>query len=63
MVGLTYDSIFEIYNRLDLFSNYYKNCLVPDESIFQTLFMNSNYKDTREDKLTFVDWNGQVNSS
>lgn len=23
--------------------------------------MNSNYKDTREDKLTFVDWNGQVN--
>jgi len=58
---LTYDCIFDIYSRLDLFSSYYKNCLVPDESIFQTLFMNSNYKDTCEDKLTLVDWNGQVN--
>ncbi|WP_308698218.1 beta-1,6-N-acetylglucosaminyltransferase [uncultured Thomasclavelia sp.] len=58
---LTYDCLVEMYKNIDLFLIYYKNCLVPDESLFQTLFMNSNYKDTCMDKLTFVDWDGQMN--
>lgn len=58
---LTYDCILEMYKNMDLFFIYYKNCLVPDESLFQTLFMNSSYRDTRVDKLTFVDWDGQMN--
>jgi len=35
--------------------------LVPDESIFQTIYMNSRFKDKYYDKLTYVNWKGQIN--
>lgn len=35
---------------------YYKNCLVPDESFFITLFMASPFKNTRKDYLTYLEW-------
>ena len=41
--------------------DYYSHCLVPDESIIQTLYMNSSYKDCHSDKLTYVDWTNQLN--
>lgn len=38
-----------------------KGSLVPDESIFQTIYMNSRFKDKYYDKLTYVNWKGQIN--
>ena len=34
---------------------------MPDESIIQTLYMNSSYKDCHSDKLTYVDWTNELN--
>lgn len=36
--------------------HFYKNVNCPDESFFQTLLMNSPFKNTREDYLHYVDW-------
>lgn len=36
--------------------NYFKNTIIPDECFFQTLFMNSNFKNNYKSNLTFVNW-------
>lgn len=41
---------------------YYKNCLTPDESFFQTIFMLSPYKDTKKDFLTYLEWDKNNNN-
>ncbi|WP_215509225.1 beta-1,6-N-acetylglucosaminyltransferase [Limosilactobacillus fermentum] len=41
---------------------FYRNVNCPDESFFQTLVMNSPYKDNREDYLHYVDWSEGGNS-
>lgn len=41
---------------------YYKNCLTPDESFFQTLFMLSPFKSTRKDFLTYLEWGANKNN-
>lgn len=38
------------------YTKFFKHSLCPDESFFQTLFMNSPYKDNREQYLTYVNW-------
>ena len=60
---LTYECTKEIYDMLEnsKYIDYYSHCLVPDESIIQTLYMNSSYKDCHSDKLTYVDWTNQLN--
>jgi hypothetical protein len=35
---------------------FYRNTLCPDESFFQTIIMNSHYKDTVKDNLAYTDW-------
>lgn len=35
---------------------FYRNVNCPDESFFQTLLMNSPYKNKRADYLHYVDW-------
>lgn len=35
---------------------YFMHCSTPDESFFQTLVMNSPYKEKRKDYLHYVDW-------
>ncbi len=44
------------------YMNFYKNTICPDESIFQTLLMNSPYTDRREDYLHYVNWGLSGNS-
>lgn len=41
---------------------FYRNVNCPDENFFQTLVMNSPYKDKREDYLHYVDWSEGGNS-
>lgn len=36
--------------------DFYKNSIIPDESFFQTILMNSKYKDSLENNLTYVNW-------
>ena len=36
--------------------NYYENCIIPDESFFQSVFMSTSFFNTRKDILTFLDW-------
>ena len=35
---------------------FYRNTLCPDESFFQTIIMNSHYKDTVKENLVYTDW-------
>ena len=35
---------------------YFKNTIIPDECFFQTIFMNSEFKNYRKENLTFVNW-------
>lgn len=41
---------------------FYRNVNCPDENFFQTLVMNSPYKDKREDYLHYVDWSKSGNN-
>ena len=41
---------------------YYKNAVVPDESFFHTLVMNSPYTKNREDGLHYIDWSEGKNN-
>ena len=60
---LSYECAKEIYDILlkGEYIDYYKGSLVLDESIFQTIYMNSRFKDKYYDKLTYVNWKGQIN--
>lgn len=44
----------EVCNRP--YIKFYKNCICPDESFFQTILYNSKFKDTIRDNLLYVDW-------
>lgn len=59
----TYDCINYIYNELNQSNllQFYRNSLVPDESVYQTVFMNSEYAKTKADKLTYVYWEKNSN--
>ena len=35
---------------------FFKHTVCPDESFFQTIVMNSPFKTTQKNNLTFVDW-------
>lgn len=60
---MTYECAKEIYDVLlkGEYIDYYKGSLVPDESIFQMIYMNSRFKDKYYDKLAYVNWKGQIN--
>lgn len=60
---LTYECAREIFDMMKdpKYLNFYKHCLVPDESIFQTLYMKSNFKNTYSDILTYIDWDNNSN--
>lgn len=45
-----------------LYIKFYEHCLVPDESFFHTLFMNSPYSSNREDYLHYIEWEPGKNS-
>lgn len=38
------------------YSKGYEHCVIPDESFFQTLFMNSPFKETKHNFLHYIDW-------
>ena len=42
--------------------DFYKNTIVPDESLFHTLLMNSPYAQNRQDALHYIDWSEGGNS-
>jgi len=44
------------------YTAFFHHCQNPDESFFHTLFMNSPYRETREDFLHYVDWSEGGNS-
>lgn len=57
--ALTYDCvkyIYEYVNRNPGIINFFENSVVPDECLFQTIFMHSPFKDFQSDYLTFIDW-------
>lgn len=41
---------------------FYKNCVVPDESFFHTLVLNSPFAQDRKDYLHYIDWSNSGNS-
>lgn len=59
---LNYDCIHSMYNRImtnkDILK-YFDNCLCPDESLFQSLFMSSSYNGTQKEIPILIDWKGQ----
>lgn len=63
--GLSYECLLWIYNYLNKnpeFIDFFDHSLTPDECVFQTLFMMSPYKDTRKDKLTYLEWSSNRNN-
>lgn len=57
--ALTYECVCylnDYVNKNPNVLNFYENTVCPDESFFQTIFMNSKFKGTQKDYLTFVDW-------
>lgn len=56
---LTFDFIkyvYEFYKENKDIINFFKNTIIPDESLIQTIIMNSEFKDTIDDYLTHVNW-------
>ena len=63
------DFLYSYYTFLDdylkshpEYIRFYRNVNCPDENFFQTLVINSPYKDKREDYLHYVDWSEGGNS-
>ena len=48
--------ILEFLNENNWYEEGFKHCSCPDESFFQTLFMLSDYKNSRQDFLHYIDW-------
>lgn len=60
--ALTFDCFMWILKYIKNHPEYlefYKKCLVPDESFFQTVFMHSPFRSARRDSLTYLDWTGR----
>jgi len=45
-----------LYNASDKYENYFRHAANPDESLFQTLFMQTSYAGRQRKILTYVDW-------
>ena len=48
--------VLDYINNHKEYCAYFKNTSCPDESFFQTLLMNSQYRNKRQDYLHYVDW-------
>ncbi len=56
--ALTYDAMLYVLEQVASkpYLKYFKNCICPDESFFQTIIGNSEYIHKTRDYLTYVDW-------
>jgi hypothetical protein len=56
--AITYETMTYVLDEVDSkpYLKYFKNCICPDESFFQTIIGNSQYADKIKDYLTYVDW-------
>lgn len=52
----TLNWMFEYLDKNSDYYTYMRNCSCPDESFYQTLFMNSPYANKRLDYLHYIDW-------
>lgn len=60
---LTYEAIDYVYELLEGNSavlDFFENALVPDEMFFQTILMNSRFRNTIKNNLTYIKWEGQA---
>ena len=48
--------ILEFCENNKKYVEFFKNTIVPDECFFQTIIMNSHFRDSVKDNLTFVNW-------
>lgn len=46
-----------IIEKTDCFINYFKYSLYPDESFFQTIFMQTSFAGKQREILTYINWN------
>ena len=63
--AFTYECFLWMLNYIEnnkQYLKYYKNCLTPDESFFQTLFMASPFRSTQKDFLTYLEWDANRNN-
>lgn len=61
---LTYScckKIYDIIKNNEKILQHYQNSLVPDESLFQTVFMMTEFKEKVFHSLTYTDWDGSMN--
>lgn len=56
------DWILEYLQNHNDYIRYFIHCSTPDESFFQTLVMNSPYKNKRREYLHYVDWSEEKSS-
>ena len=56
--AITHEAMNYVLNEVDNkpYLKYFKNCISPDESVFQTIIGNSEYANTVKDYLAYVDW-------
>lgn len=54
--------LFNSDKLLDSYKSYFGNKIVPDESFFQTIIMDSPYKDNLKNNLTYIDWSENASS-
>ncbi len=57
------DWMFSYLAQNSEYYKFYKNCVCPDESFFQTLYMNSPFATHRKNYLTFVNWKEKSKNS
>lgn len=48
--------LYKFINREKGFVKFYKRCYIPDESFYQTIIMNSKYKNSVLPSCTYTDW-------
>ncbi len=61
---MTFDCLKWVADYIDKnnIMSFFENTLTPDECLFQTVFMASPYKNTRNDKLTYLEWSENKNN-
>ena len=62
LTGSTIDWIIEYLKENQDYLDSFEGCCIPDESFFQTLFMNSPYAELRRDSLHYIDWSEHKNN-
>ena len=48
--------MFSLYLSNDRYNEYFSTSLCPDECLFQTLFMQTEYAGKQKGNLTYIDW-------